>query len=359
MRRQRQTADTLQAAATFLDLCHIWGPLDPETAAKIKFAKYHALRIARAIKADEDPNLTNPAPELPPANEQQALHPNDPDVQTLNDCTPLSRDLAAAYQPSIEEVPDEHDRLVRHMAQRSSLDESLHPSRVHSTQRQPNQGQSDIDGAFSTQENNEENYYSDAPASGVSLLDPSVAGRKTPDGGGYFPNVPDSVETTHQPRSEAPPEDMKSQLAMDLPDSSALPPPTSLSTPFMRPPDIPPVDLSKSSLPPHPIYPPSVPRYPPPHVSPHPSQPSVAPDYALGSSQQIPQFRQPPHTLQGGPSLPAAPASLDSQITYVADEEAILKAQKHARWAISALNFEDVSTAIKELRGALGSLGAR
>jgi vacuolar protein sorting-associated protein VTA1 len=43
----------------------------------------------------------------------------------------------------------------------------------------------------------------------------------------------------------------------------------------------------------------------------------------------------------------------------VVDEEAVIKAQKHARWAISALNFEDVPTAIKELRGALEALGAR
>lgn len=42
----------------------------------------------------------------------------------------------------------------------------------------------------------------------------------------------------------------------------------------------------------------------------------------------------------------------------VLDEEALAKAQKHARWAISALNFEDVNTAIKELKGALESLGA-
>ena len=35
-----------------------------------------------------------------------------------------------------------------------------------------------------------------------------------------------------------------------------------------------------------------------------------------------------------------------------------MKAQKHARWAISALNFEDVKTAVKELQSALESLGA-
>lgn len=42
----------------------------------------------------------------------------------------------------------------------------------------------------------------------------------------------------------------------------------------------------------------------------------------------------------------------------VVDEESIMKAQKHARWAISALNFEDVPTAIRELKGALANLGA-
>ena len=59
------------------------------------------------------------------------------------------------------------------------------------------------------------------------------------------------------------------------------------------------------------------------------------------------------------PSQPAALPPVVSQANYLTDEEAILKAQKHARWAISALNFEDVNTAVKELRGALDSLGAR
>jgi len=43
---------------------------------------------------------------------------------------------------------------------------------------------------------------------------------------------------------------------------------------------------------------------------------------------------------------------------YRRDDEAVMAAQKHAKWAISALNFEDVDTAVKELRIALQSLGA-
>jgi vacuolar protein sorting-associated protein VTA1 len=44
--------------------------------------------------------------------------------------------------------------------------------------------------------------------------------------------------------------------------------------------------------------------------------------------------------------------------SYKIDEEAIIAAQKHAKWAVSALNFEDVDTAVKELRIALRALGA-
>jgi vacuolar protein sorting-associated protein VTA1 len=40
------------------------------------------------------------------------------------------------------------------------------------------------------------------------------------------------------------------------------------------------------------------------------------------------------------------------------DEAAMVQAQKHAKWAISALNFEDVNTAVMELRRALQALGA-
>jgi vacuolar protein sorting-associated protein VTA1 len=47
------------------------------------------------------------------------------------------------------------------------------------------------------------------------------------------------------------------------------------------------------------------------------------------------------------------------QPQVVVDDEAIAKAQKHARWAISALNYEDVETAVKELKNALNTLGVR
>ena len=55
---------------------------------------------------------------------------------------------------------------------------------------------------------------------------------------------------------------------------------------------------------------------------------------------------------------PIALPTAYGQAPATVDEAAIVAAQKHAKWAISALNFEDVNTAVRELRRALEILGA-
>ncbi|KAJ0165372.1 hypothetical protein CTA2_11478, partial [Colletotrichum tanaceti] len=71
------------------------------------------------------------------------------------------------------------------------------------------------------------------------------------------------------------------------------------------------------------------------------------------------QFKPPPLAHQ--PKSPVVPVSNNSWTPSSApsDEMDLPKAQKHAKWAISALNFEDVPTAVKELRNALAALGAQ
>ena len=124
----RQTADTFQAAATFFELCQIWGPLDAEIASKIKFAKYHALRIAKAIKAGEDPNASNPVHESEhEVNGVSALDPNDPEVQALSGIPP-------SHQASAKETSDEQN----HMQPTSTtpvLTQSAYPPRNESINR--------------------------------------------------------------------------------------------------------------------------------------------------------------------------------------------------------------------------------
>lgn len=122
----RQTADTFDAAATFLDLGSEWGALDTETLQKIKFAKWNAARILKAIKEGKDPNESNPkiaeaeqdtdqtvlAPkkshveisgkadfgESKVSRESGALDHNDPEVKEL--------EALAARAATVEDIPD-------------------------------------------------------------------------------------------------------------------------------------------------------------------------------------------------------------------------------------------------------------
>ncbi|EXJ56716.1 hypothetical protein A1O7_07060 [Cladophialophora yegresii CBS 114405] len=423
----RQTADTFQASATFLDLLQIWGPLEPEFAAKIKFAKYHALRIAKALKAGEDPNMSNPKPQTPVDEGLPTLDPSDADVQALE-----GHRATKSRQPSVVEVPDEADKIQKNLAQRSMLDESLHPSRDPSVPpplaRQPTvteiPDEADrMQGTLATQSSIDQSLHpsrapsapptndvsplpeqdpitfytntADEPAE-ISPLDPS-AERKPSVGGNYFPVVPPgpgpepTLPSAPTTIGGAPPPQLPSapttvgKVNTDLPSAPSEPSVTSASarsdlgaalnaTPSRQSPPLPPhrhgtLLTQVSPGQPSPIAPNFQPQ--------PPQQPIIPPQarQARGPVPPVPHFQQSPQVPQPGPlsppvfapspvhpppqqapPVPIAPLAQASNV--VIDEESIMKAQKHARWAISALNFEDVPTAIRELRGALASLGA-
>ncbi|KAF7943941.1 uncharacterized protein EAE97_006011 [Botrytis byssoidea] len=333
----KQTAETFQAAATFLELLNIWSPPDVETQAKIKYAKWNAVRIVKALKEGKDPNESNPKPQPTPKDELPSLDPNDPEVQLLGE--------QKAQQASVEDVTDEQDQLEVKLARQSSLDRSLHPSKQVSAQGSPNNESAPF-----------EPYprdgfpYNAAQDDNVSPLEPSPKDRNGSIGGGYFPEVP---TFTSEPRDAtlptAPAPDTTFDL--DLPDTSSLAAPgiSPGTSPGMKPsPDFqsfPPPTLpgeQPSATAPQDFY-----RQPPP--SDH-------------GNLHVPPTNQ---TYQPGPppsnnfTAPIVPPVTQARSQLNTDDEAIAKAQKHARWAISALNFEDAETAVKELRAALQTLGAQ
>lgn len=364
----RQTADTFQAAATFLDLLAIWGALEQEMTAKIKYAKYHALRIAKAIKAGEDPNDSNPQPTHHADEGLPDLDPNDAEVQALerggrprqpsvveipDEADKIQKSLAntSAFdeslhpsretstapkprQPSVAEVPDETDKLQARLAKTSSLDESLHPSRAPSAP--PQETVSPIDQDPTT-------FYNDADKAPVSPLDQME--RKQSLGGNYFPAVPAAMS---QPPLSAP---------FD-PNHSLPAAPSNITQPQIPPPA--PAhrhgrSLDAGSSPttarqnhgPLPPPPPQTQHIPPPIAGPPPVAPLSPPI--------VPPSQAAPAPAQSFAPTPSGPAAWN--VPQQVNEEAMLSAQKHCRWAISALNFEDVPTAVKELRGALQDLG--
>ncbi|KAF2141913.1 uncharacterized protein K452DRAFT_228315 [Aplosporella prunicola CBS 121167] len=274
-----QTADTFRAAATFLDLSNVWGKPEPEIAAKSKYAKYHALRIAKALKAGEDPNASNPAPEPEPEESAPALDPTDPEVQRING--------AASMQPTVEDAPP-----------------SFLPS--------PTFDQPSVPAAISP---------ADAPPiapprpdhSDVSPLD-APGSRTNSVGGGYFPSVPTFTAENSVPTFTS--ENPIPSLPTAAPDAPMADSPSG------------PEDYYQTRAPP---------SVPPVNNIPAPS---------------------PPTNTYAGVDTTMSGTGGGGSTGYRYDDDAIMNAQKHAKWAISALNFEDVPTAVKELRVALQALGA-
>jgi vacuolar protein sorting-associated protein VTA1 len=342
----KNTADTLLAAATFLELLAVWNKdAEPEIKSKHKFAKYHAVRILKAIQAGDDPNLTNPVQEAPQAASPSALDPNDPDVQDINQAA-KSTPTQNPYQAYVETGPNT---------------EAFPSPKVSPPPDFPSAPT---------------NYDSHRDVSPISQSDRSRNGSVASVGGGYFPrvNVPTFTADTTAPslptatsHADEPMADVFDQST--LPTDSQLPqapqPPTPQNfynnnntaspAPFQPPPQ---PTSSQNPYAPTPQQPPYA-SPPPPAFQPDPQQhyqPSSQPPQA---TQQAPrakaQYNSQPQQYQQ--MLDAAPQSLH-QGPFKTDEESQMDATKHAKWAISALNFEDVNTAVKELRLALQALGA-
>ncbi|PBP24967.1 hypothetical protein BUE80_DR004140 [Diplocarpon rosae] len=346
----RQTADTFQAAATFLELGNIWGSPDTEITAKIKYAKWNAIRIMRALKEGKDPNESNP--KIEPAEEElPALDPDDPEVLQLGE-------QKKPQQASVEDIPDEQFHTEPRLARQSSIGQPLHPLAQPSAQVS---APGSPGPTLPFEPYPKDGFpYSVVGDDKVSPLEPSPNERNGSVGGGYFPEVPTFTSEIQNSTLQTAP--LTGAIDLGLPSHPLVPPGGDLKLPdhptglpgSQRSPDF--ESFPPPSLPDEPsntlqdFYrdaPPSQssPQYPPP-----PQQQHHAP-----SPVQQPTYQQPPPQRYSA-SPPSATAAKKIQLST--DDVSIAKAQKHCRWAISALNFEDAETAIKELKEALKTLGA-
>lgn len=291
MRRNKvgkQTADTFQAAATFLDLLAIWGEVEKESREKSKFAKFHALRIAKAIKAGEDPNETNPVVEQPGQVEGEEEEGIEAELRDMQNGAGSG---SGVYRPpTVESIPP-----------------SVQPSRPDSTVPGELYNAPPPLLPITTPPEEPREPPAEPEVHDVSPIEPatSTANRQGSLGGGYFPAVPQTPATDTE--------------MLDLPDvqqprHQPQPPPLSSPQDFYQ---------QHQPLPPPP-----------------------------------PRAQAPPPVQQTYLPAPQPPPPAVQQTGYRTDDDAVLAAQKHAKWAISALNFEDVNTAVRELRLALRELGA-
>ncbi|CAK7272653.1 hypothetical protein SEPCBS57363_005238 [Sporothrix epigloea] len=306
------TANTFDAAATFFGLVNVWGPPNAETLQKIKYAKWNAARILKAVKDGNDPNESNPNPDdLPPQEDIAAVTSQDEmddSVVSPGTGVPSSAPTAAARPVTIEDDDDDSASNARGDSAGISLPHSLDTSES---------GANDIHAAPSAE-------IPSLPSTGANPL--SLASPTAP--------APFSLDSS---AGYPPPQS-------DLPAVSPFDPPTA-----------PPVnDLDETTF--------HVPKPKPPFQQP---SANVGSYFAGALPHQSPASgasgNSPQHNSRFVPQ-PSAPSQPPAAVTHVPpatiDDLAMVNAQKHAKWAISALNFEDVSTAVRELRKALEFLGA-
>lgn len=309
-----QTASTFDAALTFFNLVNIWGPPDAETSQKIKYAKWNAARITKAIKEGKDPNESNPKKEdLPP--QQPDLDPMDPEVQQLG---------SPGQAPKPATVEDAPDADLPRDSTGVSFPSTPATAAVPPPTSAPDDGELRLPSAPGYGAESApaaQPGYFDPPPSLPSPISPPSQNPVdyTAGAGASAPSVPESWAPTPPPATTrfspppgppAPPAGPPTFAPSYSPTTAVAPPPPS-NIPFTNPAP-PAASFSRPVSTPVPIAPPVV-------------------------------ASQPPQPVAGNAAV---------------DDAAMSQAQKHARWAISALNFEDVPTAVRELRRALETLNA-
>ncbi|KAH7122146.1 Vta1 like-domain-containing protein [Dactylonectria estremocensis] len=317
----RQTADTFDAAATFFDLTREWGTPEPEVLQKIKFAKWNAARILKAIREGQDPNESNPKP---PAEQEEpeaspaALDPNDPDVRQLEG--------SAGRPVVVEDVSD--------------AGEPSGPPRFVDEPPAADQG------------------YFPAPPQSAPSPEPFVPSPMSQSPSVTGPTAPPPVDPSEQastPYGGPPPQEPfhpgggypTSQFPLQQsPQIPTMPSPQFVGTPLA------PYAGSDPSAPPSWSTTPSIP---------HPAMtnppPAISQPHAYNYAATPPAFTP---TSAPAPTHTPVPTPMPLPIGgFTPNQKEINQAQKHAKWAISALNFEDVPTAINELRSALAVLAGQ
>jgi vacuolar protein sorting-associated protein VTA1 len=248
----------------------------------------------KTIKNGEDPNMTNPVPE---EEEKESIATQE--VETFDGS--VAERPSRPRQPLIEESPEEPDHLKgRELAQQWSLDESLQWPPATST-------------------------------SGIHLV---------------LGDVPGSPARTKDIGNPQPGDLKPSSTPWTIGCSSSMPnlPGMPGASTFGR------ADATRNS---HALHP-----FPPQAASSSVAVLAPASFHELsGASSHLPHPATVPPAAVRAPvaHVPAAPSSEPSQSV---DDQSISMAQKHAHWALSALTFDDVETAIKEFKNSLRHLGA-
>ncbi|KAG1864745.1 Vta1 like-domain-containing protein [Suillus subalutaceus] len=365
----RSTAKKFLAAANFFEVLKVFPTADISDTidGKIKYAKWKAADIAKAYREGRKP-ISGPAGSqfdlepLPDTSGASELPPRAENPKTSPSATSQSPTLpqTSHYRqtPSPKMSPDDITRAnLLHLPRHD--DESLSPGRWSTTATPGFDLAQDSSSVSLDQANN----WHETPLNGrgsqlrQAWVSTDVEGAtgdeelvRDPLLNGSSPSwVPFSSSTSEsQPvvfESSSPPKERPVIYTPTTREGSPL-------QTRARGPSISSQELPLGFVPSTPV--------PPPHDSPSTHDPSSTHAHTIAPSSPprmaLPPPSSPPRMALPPPAPAPVPAPLplnDSQLTPTI----IAKAQKHCRFAISSLDYEDAEQARKELRAALALLG--
>ncbi|POS87406.1 hypothetical protein EPUL_000661 [Erysiphe pulchra] len=298
----KQTASTFQAAATFFELINIWTTPDNDISAKIKYAKWNAVRILRAISEGKDPNTID-------VNLETNQNNNLPEAELDDQGTKEDEVTLQTSDPLNKKVLPETLEMETHL-------------------NCPTQSFNEI---IITR--NQEQFSHDFSSPEISLKTKFSSPESIPNMNNIYTSVDSLPEVPTIEHTSS--------------NSNLGAVPTSISFDASVSNDADQVCLPKRSF---------------------ESFPKLLDETLVLAQelkpQSLPKLDKPEPQLSAGlnqtsPVMVTETSEIKPPNQPITDDMSIAKAQKHARWAISALNFEDTDTAIRELREALKTLGSK
>ncbi|KAF9096781.1 hypothetical protein BGX23_010469 [Mortierella sp. AD031] len=301
----QKTAKNFVAAANFLELLKVFGDIDSEVEEKIKYAKWRAADIVKAIRDGRQP--------APPPGANTNNKPKDQELDlSVLDTTAASTTFsppAAATSSFPPQQPTQGGPAFPTISNFPS------PPLGHSStiQDNSNNNYNNINGGFNGGINNNNNNWSQQPGASPDVNQGQLPYNSNPAGSPL-------VQHHHQqqpPQQPLHPSNYNIQQQPTLPVSPT--PPTSQYAPYQSP------------------------VIPTPAPAPQPS-PYTQSGYNSPSAPYQQQQHQP---VAQSPYTP---------VPMVLDPAVNAQIQKHCKWTVSALTYDDIPTAIDNLEKALALL---
>lgn len=364
------TPDKFMASVVFMNLLKLWNPIfTEEIEMKIKYAKFHAARILKAFRSNQNPNDYTPPEEEQEEQEEQEEEKDKNTEQKVNEEDEEDEKALKEFMSSsapVTKINESTENSTGLPNVPTTIPQSPEPN-THAFNNDTELDDTESIIPHTSTELDDLQKVLQSPPSDLTDTQPdnsSSTDLKYPSEPPELPTVPNDVERELDLGLPSAPVYLKGEYTLGLPTA-----PTKLPSPSA--PELPSKPSSSSviatlSIPQIPSIPsiPQIPQIPQVPQTPQVSQMTQASRVTSKNVSQVIPPKPSVSSLSSTKTSTAVPIPQDSKTRthhmskdeiskMMMNDEIIVQAQKRAKFAISALNYEDIPTAIKELEQAL------